>query len=191
MQIGNDLLYVLVFFIPGFISLKVYHLLMPSEKHDFSKNLLEVICYSALNYAGLSWLIYISFQFDWYSNSLLFTAFMLFTLLIMPFFWPIIIRKLFTFRWLTDKIINPIPTPWDYLFLKRDAYWVIVHLTDGKKIAGMYDTNSYVTTYPEEKEIYLEQVWKLDRNGGFEKPVDRSAGTIILSKNISSIEFFS
>ena len=47
----------LIFFIPGFISLKVYDLLIPGERRDFSKSLFDAVAYSSLNFAALWWLI--------------------------------------------------------------------------------------------------------------------------------------
>ena len=43
----------LFFFLPGFVSLKVYDSLVPSERRDFSKSIYEVVAYSTLNYALL------------------------------------------------------------------------------------------------------------------------------------------
>ena len=40
----------LIFFIPGFITLKVYDLLIPGEPRDFSKSLFDAIAYSSLNF---------------------------------------------------------------------------------------------------------------------------------------------
>jgi len=47
----------LVFVLPGFISIKVYDLMVPGERRDFSKSLLEAISYSTLNFGALFWLI--------------------------------------------------------------------------------------------------------------------------------------
>ena len=54
---ADKLVLFLIFFIPGFVSIKVYDLLIPGEQRDFSKSILEVIGYSALNYGALSWFI--------------------------------------------------------------------------------------------------------------------------------------
>jgi len=48
---GNTLSLFLIFFIPGFISLKIYDLLVPGERRDFSKSAFDAIAYSALNFA--------------------------------------------------------------------------------------------------------------------------------------------
>ena len=47
----------LIFFLPGFISMKIYDLLVPGEPRDFTKSLLEAISYSTLNFAALFWLL--------------------------------------------------------------------------------------------------------------------------------------
>ena len=91
---------------------------------------------------------------------------------------------------ISSKIINPIPKAWDYVFLKRETFWIIVHTKDGRQIGGKYDTDSYVTTYPIEEQIYLEEVWELDDKNKFLKPIDRSAGIIISKEEISFLELF-
>ena len=58
-------------------------------------------------------------------------------------------------------------------------------------IGGIYDTNSFASACPEEEQIYLEKVWKLDHGGKFKEPIDRSQGMIILKDEILSIELFS
>ena len=40
------------------------------------------------------------------------------------------------------------------------------------------------------REAFIEEVWKLDEDGRFIEPIERSKGIIILGKEISSIEFF-
>ena len=64
----DKLILFLLFFIPGFISTKVYNLLYPSEQKDFSAFLLEAIGYSSLNFAILSWLIIIIHSGNFYNN---------------------------------------------------------------------------------------------------------------------------
>ena len=59
-EIDKALLFV-VLFIPGFISIKVYELLIASEKRDFSTSIAEAIAYSAINFAILWWPISINF----------------------------------------------------------------------------------------------------------------------------------
>ena len=181
----------LIFFIPGFISIKIYDLLIPSEKRDFSKSIFEVIGFSAINFAALSWFIILihsgNFFRDhriWYFLALLIVIF------VIPILWPIVLLKVLFWSPIAKRVIHPILKPWDYIFGRRNAYWVIIHLQDGRKIGGKYDKNSFASSYPAEEQIYLEEVWELDEKSAFKKRIDRSNGIIILGKDISSIEFF-
>lgn len=188
----NKLLLFLIFFIPGFISLKVYDLLIPGERRDFSSSLTEVLGYSSLNYAAFSWLIFLVYSKNMYQKHIIcFLIILILVLFIAPAVWPFIFVILFQkWKFLSKFIIHPVPKAWDYIFGKRKSFWVIVHLKDGRKIGGKYDTNSFASSFPAEEQIYLEEVWKLDNNGKFIKPVERSKGILILGKEISMIEFF-
>lgn len=181
----------ILFFLPGFISMKVYGLLVPGERRDFSKDVIEAVAYSALNFAALSWLILIILSKGFYSSHPYWFYFcVIIILLVAPIFWPVLFLRLSKIPLIARYILHPMPRPWDYVFGERKAYWVIVHLKDGKKIAGIYDTKSFASAFPEKEQIYLEEVWKLDDNGVFIEPIKRSAGIIILGEEIVSIEFF-
>ncbi|MBS1258964.1 MAG: hypothetical protein MAG551_02028 [Candidatus Scalindua arabica] len=181
----------LTFFIPGFISIKIYDLLVPSELRNFPKTLFEAIGYSALNFAALSWLIYLIHSGNFYSNhGFWYFVFLFIIMFLAPISWPFLFIKLSLWKPVAKYIIHPIHKPWDYVFGKKESFWIIVHLKDGRKIGGKFDTNSFASSYPAEEQIYLEEVWKLKENGGFVEPIDRSQGILISSKEILSIEFF-
>ena len=181
----------LVLFIPGFISTKVYDLLVPSARRDFSKSLLEVIGYSSLNFAALSWLIILIHSGNFYSRCTVWYFALLFLIIfIIPISWPIVFLKLSSWRPIARYVIHPIQKPWDYVFGKREVLWAIVHLKDGRRIGGRFDTGSFASSYPAQEEIYLEEVWRLDEDGKFIEPIERSRGIVILGKEILSVEFF-
>ncbi len=188
----NKLLLFLVFFVPGFISLKVYDLLIPGERRNFSRSLLEVLGYSSLNYAAFSWLIFLIYSRKLYQNHInWFLVILIIVLFVAPAVWPFIFVTLFQkWKFLSKFIIHPIPKAWDYIFGKKESFWVIVHLKDGRRVGGKYDTNSFTSSYPEEEQIYLEEVWRLDEKGKFIKPIERTKGILILGREISMIEFF-
>ena len=181
----------LFFFIPGFISIKIYDLLVPSERRDYSKSLFEIISYSAINFAALSWLIILIHSENFYINHVILYLFSIFfILLVAPILWPFFILKLFSWKPIANLIVHPIQKPWDYVFGKKRPYWLIVHLKDGRKIGGKFDYKSFASSNPAEEQIYLEELWKLDNDGKFLEPVERTKGIIILSAEILSIEFF-
>lgn len=180
-----------IFFIPGFISMKIYSLLVATERRDFSKDLLEAIAYSAINFAALSWLIFSINSDSFYSNHKVWYYFFTFIIMfIVPMIWPFVFLKLVSLRFIAKYIIHPILKPWDYVFGKKESYWTIVHLKNGRKIGGVYDTKSFASSYPAKEQIYLEQVWELDKKGAFIKPIDRSKGIVIMGDDITAVEFF-
>jgi len=187
----DKLLLFLIFFIPGFLSLKVYSLLIAGEKRDFSRDLLEVIAYSSLNFAVFSWLIILIHSGDFYTTHKIWYAIFVFLILfIMPILWPFLVVKITNWKPIAKYIVHPVQKPWDYVFSKKKSFWVIVHLKDGRKIGGRYDTDSFASSYPAEEQIYLEEVWKLDEKGAFVEPIKRSRGIVIFNKEIIAVEFF-
>jgi hypothetical protein len=179
----------LIFFIPGFITLKVYDLLVPGEARDFSKSLFDAVAYSSLNFAALLWLIGIVRSgslppWQWYAA--------MFVLLIgMPVAWPILFLKMRKHPKVARRVPSPNARVWDDIFARRTPYWVIVHLKDQRRVGGLYGGRSLTSHSPAAPEIYLEEVWKLDENGGFtDSRVDSTAGILIMGAEILALEFF-
>ena len=182
---------ILIFFVPGFISIKVYDLLVPSEKRDFSKSLFEAISFSCVNFALTYWAIVaihsnniqVNHPFCYYGSSVL-------ILFVAPILWPLIYLKIISTPFFMEKTIHPIPKPWDYVFSQRKPLWVIVHLKDGRRIGGFYGTESFASSYPTNEQIYLEEVWCLDEKGKFLERIARSKGIILSKEDFEAIEFF-
>lgn len=62
--------------------------------------------------------------------------------------------------WIVNLYTDAAPAPraWDYLFSNRERKgWVVAHLHDGSRIGGMWG-NSYAAGYPEDADLYMEQV---------------------------------
>lgn len=176
--------------IPGFVSLKVYELIYPTGNKDTSKQLIDAVAYSCLNYALLFWPIHeVESSRASIDHPNLYALFYLAVLFLCPVLWVLMFQRLRTLRWLQGILPHPIGRAWDYVFGQRRAYWVIVTLTDGERVAGRYDSNSFASSFPAPDQIYLEETWHLNHEGGFDRPRAESAGTLVLA-NIKSIEFF-
>ena len=181
----------LMFVVPGFISIKVYDLIIPGERRDFSKAIVEAIAYSSLNFALLSWLIALISRGDFSGKYPVSYAVLIIMIMFgFPVLWPIIFLKITEWKPIASKIYHPIQKPWDWFFRKGDACWVIIHLKDGRKIGGKYGENSFASSFPAEEQIYLEEIWRLDKKGAFIQPAERSKGMIIFKEEILSVEFF-
>jgi hypothetical protein len=79
---------------------------------------------------------------------------------------------------------------WDYVFGKRNPFWIIVHLKNGQKIGGFFGDESFASSNPADEQIYLEEVWVLDDDGRFLSPAEGSRGIIIMNDEIRAVEFF-
>jgi len=188
----DKLVLFLFFFVPGFISLKFYQLLIADEKVDFSKSLYEAIGFSCINFSIFFWIIYYINQPDFFESHPFY--YYLITLLII-FITPLILTWFLSMMIKTKVFgrffVSPEKVPWDWHFSKREAFWVIVTLKDGRKIGGKYGINSTASTFPRSKEIYIEDIWKLDENCQFKHSIKRNKGVLITGDSILSIEFFS
>jgi hypothetical protein len=180
---------VFIYFVPGFISMKVYDMLVPSERRDFSKSLLEAVSFSSINFAILYWPLLAmqpdGFQLErqpLYSLLILFLA---------PSAWPFLLLWLMKVPFFRGRFVDPVLKPWDRFFQKNEPYWVIVHLKDGRKVAGKYGKHSFTSTYPAEEQIYLEEVWEIEQSTGrFLGKIDRTHGILVSHEEYQLLEFF-
>jgi hypothetical protein len=182
-----DKLFIFIaFIVPGFVSLKAYEIFVPTQKIDSTKILIEAITYSCINYALLFMPVAYFYnnytEFAWYQNYL----WAIFILFIMPILWA----YLFKIIRLKLKPRHPIEKPWDFIFSQQKQYYIIVTLKDGNKIAGTYGENSFTSSHPSEEQIFLEETWVLNKEGGLERLKESTKGSIILFSNMVSLEFF-
>jgi hypothetical protein len=204
----NSIALLLVFFVPGFITLWVYDFFTAAPRRDWSQSVLEVVAYSLLNYLALSWVsIFLNpgglSLYSWISliaNSdafyntygpVVYYAFFVLALFILPVVWVFVIIRLRASSYFHKYVNMAIPKPWDYMFGKRVPYWVILHLKDGSKIGGKFDkaSDSFASSYPASEQIYLGEVWKLDENGKFVEKA-QNGGLLIFGEQIYAVEFF-
>ena len=187
---ADDIILFIAFMIPGFISIKVYELLFPTQAINYGEKVIDALAYSCINYALLLWPIIAveqsTLRQSWPNSYALFYLFVLF---IAPALWVL------AWKWIRERdyfqamVPHPTQKPWDFVFGQRKTYWIVVTLKDGKKIAGMYGINSFASSAPAEEQLYMEQEWILNDEGGFDRPAEQTAGVIILASEIVSVEF--
>lgn len=188
---ADKLIVFIGFVVPGFVSLKTYALLSPSGSRHAATEIVDAVSFSSINYALLSWPILSIHAHDVGATApTVFAIFWVFVLLIAPMAWACLFFKLRHTQFFQKSLPHPTAKPWDYLFAQRKPYWVIVTLKDGKKIGGRYDSKSFASSNPAPEQLYLEQAWQLSEAGGLERPRTDSAGILVLSAEIESVELF-
>ncbi len=188
---ADKLVLFVAFVVPGFVSLKTYQLLFQAPAKDASNQVVDAVAYSCLNYAILFWPI-LSVEESNARNSYphAYFAFYFFVLFIAPVALVCFLMSLRRTNFFQKTLPHPTGKPWDYVFGKREPYWVIVTLKDQRKIAGRFDSASFASSYPLPEQIYLEETWELNADGGFERQRTESAGIIVLTAEIESVELF-
>lgn len=179
--------------VPGFVANRVYALWCPGQKQDWEKALLEPLTWSAIN---------LLFWCDWVFTLINTEKFadinreemrraILLVCLVSP---AAMSTAWYHFRIYAHgkfKIDYPVAKAWDY-FLKQnnEGFYILFHLKNKSKIGGLFASKSYATTYPQEPEIYVEQVFKVDQiTGEFIERIEGTYGSVIRQSEWDFIEF--
>jgi len=186
----DKLILFLAFFIPGFISVKVYQLIYPGTERPNSDMITDAIAYSCINYAIFSGPILLVDGFNLLEKHPgWFVAFCILALFIAPILWVVIWKWIRTRDIFQRNAPHPTAKPWDYVFAQRKQYWAKITLQDKTVIGGLYGSKSFASSAPAEEQIYLEETWVINKNGGFDRRKNDTEGVIILGRDISYIEF--
>ena len=169
---------------PGFISLKIWGLIHPSQKIQISESLTEAIIFSSFNYIVTIWLSFLvkDTHFAW----IYFVA----AMIVFPVLWPILLKRILNSTFLKKKIISIIPKSWDYFFSRKECCFMLIHLNNGRIIGGLYGPDSFASSYPEKEDLYLQEVWKVDEEGNFIEKISGSKGVLVHYDVIEYIELF-
>lgn len=181
----------LYFVVPGFVAMKVYDLIVPSERRKFGESLIEVVSFSMVNLALTFWIIAEINKPEFRSNnSFLYYAATFLVVSVVPAGLAIATHKFLTSRFLRGRMLHPTPTGWDYFFDKGQSCWILFHLKSGTKLGGLYGENSFASSFPNEQEVYVQEIWRVDELGRFVEKVQGTAGTVIKRDDCKLIELF-
>lgn len=185
----QSLILFLVFFMPGFLSIIVWDLIVPGEQRDFTKSAVSAIGFSALHWSVFWWLGWTVYEVRlWEKEHILWTYVLVLVVMVFyPVFWPIFFRQLLCHTRLSRYVVQPMRAPWDNLFGRGKPYWMIAHLKDGTRIHGLFSDQSAASVYPAPHELYMEQVCGVDQEGRF-TPIPGSKGILILESELSLVE---
>lgn len=114
----------------------------------------------------------------------------LLVLFVTPIAWPIALVAIFKSKWLAKRIQIPYPTAWDAFFDPRKPAFLLIHLTNGSLLGGYWGGNSYAGSYPNDGDIYLEAVYRVDAAGTFGDPVRNTLGVLLRKDQYTYIEVF-
>jgi hypothetical protein len=186
-----DFLLVLFFIVPGFISMRVYALLRPTESGPLKENIYEAITFSVINYVLMEWTVPLAREYGGVANGIVPRLLLLAAaFVVVPALLPILLNL--GLRWLEGRgrILRRAKTAWDEFFLRRQSCWIIVHLKDGRRMGGFFGDRSFASLYPNSGHLYVQELWKLGPNGEFESRVERSQGIVLRPDDYQMVEVF-
>ncbi|TKR26505.1 hypothetical protein FA014_05230 [Cellulomonas hominis] len=83
------------------------------------------------------------------------------------------------------------PSPWDHAFGHIGEGWVRVRFADGRQLGGWYGARSFASSFPDPRELYVEEAWAVDDDGTFVGPVRATGGAVIACGGAIAVDFVS
>ncbi len=164
-------------------------MLVAKEQRDFSKAWFDAVAYSSINFALFYWVITIIIDPIYRVNHpYLFPILTSVITIVAPAIWPCLIHKIVHIPCIAQRVIAPIRRPWDFVFAKREPYYVVVHLKDGRKICGKYGKDSHTSSYPMKEQIYLQETWGVNETTGLWTKVEGTKGILILGEEVLCLD---
>ncbi len=178
---------------PGFIAQSVYDLFIPHGERDASANLFLGVAYGTANlvltWPLVYWAIYAVSEEPLSRKTLAYAA-LLFSLVVFPALLGIVTYRMRNSELLTKwGLVTPHPTSWDSFFSRKETCWVIFRLKSGSMIGGHYGIGSHASSFPNEADVYVSEVWRLDEEGRFKEQINGTMGMLIRREDCELIEF--
>jgi hypothetical protein len=186
----EQLPWLLVLVLPGFISIRVFELLVPTRRTSTGREALEALSYGAINF-GI-WAVPVLYWLPWLQvRPLRFTLVAIALLIVSPAALALGARALLVWPFVRKWVVHPVPTAWDHFFGLRRAAWLRIHLKNGRFIGGWYGPGSFASSDPEWRDLYVEQAWELDSLGGFKQKISDTMGFLVRMEDCELIELLS
>ena len=183
-----------VLLVPGIVILFVRSQFVTTRIASNAENLISYLAVSLIYHA-----LALPFLDMFVSHNNLFVggmfAWFLYILIIPVFFGLAIginIQKNFVRRALQGVGLNPvhaIPTAWDWKFGRMvTGEWVLVTLKNGTRFAGFCGPESFMSSEPDERDLYIQWVYDLDDEDSWRSRGE--TGLLVAGGEISTIEFW-
>jgi len=183
----------LTFIVPGFVfnSARIQFITGRDRKTELP--IIRYLSYSAVNYAVFSAPIYFFVTADlplgWKAAG--WTC----VILIGPTLLGVLAGVSNQKDWLFDLLqwagLNPVhgvPTAWDWKLARSPSgAWVLATLKDGSEVAGYFGKRSFASSEPDERDLYLEQLYEVDDTGQWTRS---DQGVLIAAGEIMTVEFW-
>ena len=91
-------------------------------------------------------------------------------------------------QWFRLNPVHGIPTAWDWKFGGMTNQWVLVTLKNGSRIAGFCGQESFMSTDPSERDIYIQWIYDISDENKWSSRGEK--GVLITAGEVQTIEFW-
>jgi hypothetical protein len=189
----DNLYMILVFLVPGLIVLFVRSQFITGKRPPHAAALLSYLTVSVIYYALALPFVDLVLSILEGSQSKVIAWFAL--VFVGPAFLGLLlginIQKELFHRFLKWCNLNPVhvmPTAWDWKFGGMTEQWVLVTLKDGTRFGGFCGQDSFMSSDPAERDIYIQWIYDIDDNSDWSPRGEN--GVLIASGEIKTIEFW-
>ncbi len=172
--------------LPGLIAILIYDLRVPGKRRKYGEIVLAIVVYSAtLDLIGIAG----GALFPKMPAALYIGIFAVLVPALVGWF-AVDLRELLAREGLA---LSPFPMAWDQVFRRLgtsdELYGLVVTLSDGRKVGGIYDMTSFVSTYPADGDLLIGAPCEVNQETGiFEGRIATSYGLYIKRSDILAIE---
>jgi hypothetical protein len=186
--------FTLIFLMPGFVWSAMLSVLVPGRSRESS--FLGLFTLSCLNNSFWTWPFAYFFVTGLATRSpSLFAMFVFVAVFISPLLLGTISGRLAQREYMSHflqrfgfRTIHSTPTAWDWHFSRQEELWARITIKDGSVIFGFFGSRSFASSNPDERDIYLEQVYTRTAEGV--RCVESTRGCLVKGDQISAIEFY-
>ena len=82
-----------------------------------------------------------------------------------------------------------VPTAWDWIAPKKSFKWVRVLNANGRWVGGWATEDTFFSSYPEKRELYIPEQWDLDPDGKFLERSEATSGVWLSLEGAQVVEW--
>jgi hypothetical protein len=196
----NSAIAIILFLMPGFVADWTMSLFIPKSGFGDRQMILRYLTLSSLSYAlGIPLIALFNFM-NWLQGWTLFVlAFAL--IFVLPVAIGLIVSYGYYHRSLNSLLLKvsgafnlrplpSMPNAWDDVFFRisqSEGVWLIVALKDGEFFGGWFGGKSFASTNPEDRDIYIEKIFQIDKSGAWHDTT-RPTGILVKLDNVKHIQ---
>jgi len=83
---------------------------------------------------------------------------------------------------------DPVPTVWDYVSQQLEPCFVRVLTPEGRWVGGWLGDPSFISSFPEPRELFIAVQWRMDDSGSFVEQVAGSSGVWVRCDDARAVE---